>query len=62
MNDHDLRTIGWKPFFQQQVDQEQHSNVVVARVSAHHGSQILLIGTEGEFSIPTQRPTPPIIK
>ena len=49
-----LQAIGWKPFFQQQVRQDQERETKIARVSAHHGSQILLLGEEGEFSVPTQ--------
>lgn len=55
-----LRAIGWKPFFQQQLRQDQlatitqFATITLARVSAHHGSQILLLGEQGEFSIPTQ--------
>lgn len=52
MSDEKLRAIGWKPFFQQQVDDT--ANVVIARVSAHFGSQVLLLGVEGEFRVPVQ--------
>lgn len=54
MDYHSLRAIGWKPFFEQQVAHELLGTTVVARVSAHHGSQVLLLGAEGEFRIPTQ--------
>lgn len=49
-----LRAIGWKPFFEQQVSPELLGSVIVARVSAHHGSQVLLLGAAGEFRIPVQ--------
>ncbi len=52
MNQEKLRAIGWKPFFQQQVDDSD--DVVIARVSAHYGSQVLLLGVEGEFRVPVQ--------
>lgn len=48
-----LRTIGWNPFFQRQVAPELPADRI-ARVSSHHGSQILLLGADGEFGIPTQ--------
>ena len=54
MNQMNLSAIGWKPFFQQQVQQEHFEHPKIARVSAHYGSQILLHGENGEFSIPTQ--------
>ena len=49
-----LRAIGWKPFFEQQLSLDHSRASFVARVSAHHGSQIILLGAQGEFSIPTQ--------
>lgn len=49
-----LRSIGWKPFFQQQVPLDQSATTIIARVSAHHGSQILFLGAGGEFQVPTQ--------
>lgn len=49
-----LRAIGWKAFFEQQIPQGQLADVELARVSAHHGSQVLLLGERGEFSIPAQ--------
>jgi len=52
--DHQLRAIGWKPFFEQQVATEVLEGAVVARVSAHFGSQVLLVGVAGEFRIPAQ--------
>ena len=49
-----LRAIGWKPYFQQQVRPDQSVHAIIARVSAHHGSQILFLGENGEFSVPVQ--------
>ena len=54
MNPEKLRPIGWKPFFQQQVTFEEMAGGVAARVSAHHGSHVLLLGEDGEFSVPVQ--------
>ena len=48
-----LSTIGWKPFFQRQIDLNE-LDAIVARVSAHHGSQVLLLGEAGEFRVPVQ--------
>lgn len=49
-----LRELGWKPFFQQQVLQADFESVCAARVSAHQGSQVLLLGEAGEFEVPVQ--------
>ncbi|QEG25191.1 ribosome small subunit-dependent GTPase A [Mariniblastus fucicola] len=49
-----LRGIGWNPFFEQQVSVEESSNGLIVRVSAHHGSQILMLGIDGEFAVPVQ--------
>lgn len=50
----ELSKLGWKPCFEQQLPPEDDSPLVVARVSAHFGSQLLLLGEEGEFRIPIQ--------
>lgn len=54
MSDEKLRQIGWKPFFQQQVSSDIPVDYRIARVSAHHGSQILFLGADGEFRVPVQ--------
>jgi ribosome biogenesis GTPase len=54
MDHHQLRAFGWKPFFEQQVSPELLETAGVARVSAHFGSQILLLGEAGEFRVPVQ--------
>jgi ribosome biogenesis GTPase len=54
MDNRQLRAIGWKPFFEQQLSPERPGTVVVARVSAHFGSQVLLLGAAGEFRVPAQ--------
>jgi ribosome biogenesis GTPase / thiamine phosphate phosphatase len=54
MNTQSLRAIGWKPFFEQQLSPELFADGVLARVSAHYGSQVLMLGAAGEFRIPTQ--------
>ena len=54
MSTQSLQQIGWKPFFEQQLTVELQQDPVVARVSAHHGSQVLLLGEAGEFPIPVQ--------
>ena len=53
MSSEQLRSIGWKPFFEQQVSID-FVDFRIARVSAHHGSQLLLLGKDGEFSVPIQ--------
>ncbi len=54
MNDQELFAIGWKPHFQQQLAPDESQRAIVARVSAHHRSQILLLGEKGEFRVPVQ--------
>ena len=54
MTNLELRAIGWKPHFQQQVRTDLPENATIARVSAHHGSQILFLGEHGEFRVPVQ--------
>lgn len=54
MTDSRLLAIGWTPFFQQQVAASGSVTVKVARVSSHHGVRVLLLGEDGEFSIPVQ--------
>lgn len=54
MENYALRAIGWKPFFEQQIASDGAGAVVVARVSAHFGSQVLMLGAAGEFRVPVQ--------
>lgn len=54
MNQESLITLGWNPFFQRQLTYGDSQNVSIARVSAHFGSQILLLGSQGEVRVPVQ--------
>lgn len=54
MTNQKLCAIGWKPCFEQQVALDCSERAIVARVSAHHGSQILFLGEVGEFRVPVQ--------
>ncbi len=49
-----LRALGWNSFFEDQLDPAELESVILARVSAHHGSQVALYGETGEFRIPVQ--------
>lgn len=49
-----LRAIGWNSFFEEQLAKGDPRPVVVARVSAHHGSQVVLYGETGEFRVAVQ--------
>ncbi len=49
-----LRAIGWNAFFEQQLEAIDLPSVFVARVSAHHGTQVVLYGDAGEFRVPVQ--------
>lgn len=54
MDNQRLRALGWNSFFERQVAPELPAATVVARVSAHYGSQVLLVGAAGEFRVPAQ--------
>jgi len=54
VDNQELRAIGWKPFFHQQLPAVGQQAVVVCRVSGHYGSQVLLLGEAGEFRVPVQ--------
>ena len=54
MGNHNLHAIGWKPFFQQQVTPAALETGVVARVSAHYSSEVLMLGEAGEFRLHVQ--------
>ncbi len=49
-----LRAIGLNSFFENQLASFDLKSVVVARVSAHHGSQVVMYGETGEFRVPVQ--------
>lgn len=53
MTEWNLFELGWQPFFDQQVSFEESQDHLVARVMAHHGSQILFASEQGEFAAPT---------
>lgn len=50
----ELPTIGWNPFFAWQVGGIDQAESTIARVSAHYGSQLVLLTRQGEKHIPTQ--------
>lgn len=52
MNTQKLIDIGWKPFFQQQLDADAQASTVIARVSSHRGIDVLLLGEAGELRVP----------
>ena len=49
-----LRSIGWNSFFEDQLASIDLQSVILARVSAHHSSQVVLYGETGEFRVPVQ--------
>lgn len=49
-----LRSIGWNSFFEDQLAAIDLPSVILARVSAHHSSQVVLYGPAGEFRVPVQ--------
>ena len=49
-----LHAIGWNSFFERQLAPFDTQSVIVARVSAHYGTQVMLYGEAGEFRVPVQ--------
>ncbi len=49
-----LQAIGWNAFFEDQLGPDSLQSAIVARVSAHHGSQVVVYGESGEFRVPVQ--------
>ncbi len=48
-----LRSLGWQPYFENQISTAEHQQLTVARVAAHYGSQVLFFSVDAEFSVPT---------
>lgn len=46
-----LTAAGWKPFFQQQLQDNLDIDAQPVRVAAHFGSQVLLMGVDGEIRV-----------
>lgn len=49
-----LEAIGWNPFFQAQLADIADQTFTLARVTAHHGTEVALLGEHGEFRLPVQ--------
>lgn len=54
MINQELRDLGWKPFFDQQLSADARASTVVARVSSQLGIAALLMGESGELRVPIQ--------
>jgi len=52
MDNQKLRAIGWKPFYDEQLAQDALASAVLARVTSHLGTEVLLLGEAGEFRVP----------
>ncbi len=50
-----LRAIGWNDFFDGQRQPDDPPDAIIARVSAHHGSEVALHGDDGEFRVHVQQ-------
>ncbi|GGI84691.1 ribosome small subunit-dependent GTPase A [Shewanella gelidii] len=50
-----LQQLGWKPFFQQQVNLEELSNLSIGRVVEQHRDRIVVVSPKGQSSL---RPMP----
>lgn len=51
---YDLRQLGWQPFFQQQLSLQEWQHCIPARVFEVHRNRLLVIGEQGEISLPLQ--------
>lgn len=49
----ELRALGWKPAFHQQLLPDELQSLKLARVGAHLGSQMLCLSAANEFMLPT---------
>jgi ribosome biogenesis GTPase len=49
-----LKAFGWNDHFEDQLAPDSHENTIVVRVSAHHGTQVVVLGETGEFRVPVQ--------
>ncbi|MCL4113231.1 UNVERIFIED_CONTAM: hypothetical protein GTU68_052581 [Idotea baltica] len=45
--------LGWQPFFEKQLSEIEANTLIVARVSAHLGGQVVLLTTTGELILST---------
>ena len=48
-----LPDLGWQPFFEQQISNEERKSHRLARVIAHHGSHVLFLSEQGEQPVPS---------
>lgn len=54
-----LQQLGWRPFFQQQVNLDEYDTCLFARVVEHHRSKIVVESEEGQLEIqPTHNDEP----
>ncbi|OAN17767.1 GTPase RsgA [Photobacterium jeanii] len=53
-----LPTLGWKPFFQQQLSLEEWESSIPARVIAQHRNQLVMQSEHGDFSLPVTSSMP----
>ena len=54
MSHQSLPSLGWKPYFTQQLSITESNDLIAARVGAHLGSYILCLTDGAEFALPTQ--------
>ncbi len=49
-----LSSLGWNPFFEDQLASLDLQSVVIVRVSAHHSTEVEVCGEDGSFRVPVQ--------
>ena len=52
MDHNALRSLGWKPCFEQQVAGDERESHISVRVGAHFGSQVLCLSADEDFTLP----------
>ena len=50
-NQHSLKTLGWKHFFQRQLTDEDEG-CIAARVGSDHGSEVVCLTAGGDLALP----------
>ena len=55
-----MTSLGWKPFFQQQLTLDDYDHAVITRVIAHHRNGYTLVSEEGEIHLPLNSSLPPL--
>ena len=56
-----LAAMGWRPFFQQQLTLEEWDQIIPARVTEQHKSQLTVAADQNTFTLPITPAMPPLV-